>query len=359
MKRTRLDVEDLYILGAGSSYALSKVNTHKKDYHNQTSPLDKDFLNCFYQEFSSGSDWKYESFNLLKGGWLDKSDFISEGLESAIIKRVSQFEFLSNLNKERSRRKCSNKDYLYHLSHLIAFYLSKTRSNSSGNTKVFINNVFPTIESIESYRNRIITFNYDILLDRVLLDRKVPIRQIYFDRLVNSKPDGIERKSSEKFLHPLILKMHGSINWHCDRSNFDEILFGEIDPKKKFPIFLGQKSPLPKDNNSPLIIPPIPNKPLTRVSLFKFLWSTAFEYLHEAKRIIIIGYSCPNTDTLAKVLFSHFNNKELREIIVVDPDPIILKKYRELIDLPKNNKVQWKYFGSFEDYIKVEMPRVP
>jgi len=356
MKRARLDVEDLYILGAGSSYALSKVNTHKKNYHNQTSPLDRDFLNCLNLEYGSGSDWKYDSFNLLHRGWLEKSHFPSEGLESAIIKRVSQFEFLSNLNKVRTRGKCSNEDYLNHLSHLITSYLTKVKSNSSGNTKHFINNVFPIGPTTESYKNRIITFNYDTILDRVLLDRGLSVRKVYFDKLVNSRSEGTKRTSYQKFSHPLILKMHGSVNWHCERDNFDKILFGEIEPTKEFPIFLGKKSPLPSDSNSPLIIPPIPNKPLTRVSLFKFLWSTAFEYLHEAKRIIIIGYSCPNTDSLAKVLFSHFTNKGLREIIVVDPDPIILKKYRELIELPKNNKIQWKYFGSFEDYIKLEMP---
>jgi hypothetical protein len=354
MKRpdARLPVDTLYVLGAGASHSLSHLNTVRSDAIKYITPLDKDFLSKINANILK-KGWKRTSTKKLSSDWLDEGDVFAEGLEKAIIKRVSQFDFLSNLNPERARRKCSNEDYLNHIVHLVTAYLLRCKSNKTGATKKFINHVFP-IGNKEEFKNRIVTFNYDTLIEKPLLERGISMRKIYFDRIVSNIEEGFSRTNAQKHINPLIIKLHGSVNWRCERKNFNELIFGNPG-KSKYPIWVCDQIPNPTDNNSPLIIPPIPNKPITRSILFKFLWTTAFEYLHEAKNLVIVGYSCPQTDTLARTMFTHFKNKKIETISIVDPNVISLKNYKEMIN-PKqiSQNVLWKYYGSFNEYIKLE-----
>lgn len=346
----RQKIDTLYILGAGASFALSHIKAHTKTTPKSVTPLDKDFLRCLNVHKPS-TGWRRRAIKEIEDGWLDDSNLFQEGLEQAIIKRVSQHDFLHNINPARTRMKCSNEDYVNNLTHLITAYLLKSKSNSSGNTKEFVNHVFPIGEKVDAYKNRIITFNYDTLIDRPLLERGISFKKIYFDRIVKEKSDGTRRDANQKFLHPLILKLHGSANWRCSRNDFNKLLTG--DPQaEKFTIWLSDVAPTPEDDDSPLIIPPIPQKPITRSILFKHLWTTAFEYIHEAKEIVIVGYSCPYTDALARAMFTHFKNKSLNTITVVDPNAGALKNYREMINQNQlSGSITWKYYGSFSEYI--------
>ena len=353
-KGLRQEIETLYILGAGASFALSQIKAIKGKMPKSVTPLDKDFLHCV--EINKPSKgWRRTAIDEIKNGWLDESNVFGEGLEQAIIKRVSQYDFLSNINPARTRLKCSNEDYVNYLTHLITAYLLKAKSNSSGDTKAFVNFVFPIGDKVDTYPNRIITFNYDTLIERPLFERGVSFKKIYFDRIVKEKSDGWNRNADQKFLHPLILKLHGSANWRCSRSDFNKLLTG--DPQEeKFTIWTSDKAPTPYDDDSPLIIPPIPQKPITRSILFNFLWTTAFEYMHEAKEIVIVGYSCPFTDTLARAMFSHFKNKTLENITVVDPNAGALKNYRDMINTSQlSNNLKWNYYSSFKEYIRVKI----
>lgn len=354
IKTNRQEVDTLFILGAGASYSLTSVKAIKRDHISTIAPLDKDFLNCL-KKSSPNRGWKKNAYELLESSWLDRENLESHGLEEAIIKRVSQFDFLSNLHPIKTRGKCSNEDYLNNLSHLIAEYLKKCKSNTSGARNKFVKNIFPSGVKPEKYKNRIITFNYDTLIERPLIERKISKKKIYFDRIVSKKEDGTRRSSSEIFLHPLVLKLHGPINWRCDREHFDQIIGGSVKQNEKLVIWSDDKNiPKPDDDESPLIIPPIPNKPITQTSLFNFLWTTAFEYMHEAKRIVIVGYSCPPTDTLARALFTHLSSKNLQEIFVVDPNAIALKNYREMLDPKLSASVKWRYCSTFQEYINGE-----
>lgn len=364
-KQSRQQIDTLYILGAGSSYALSYVKPTKDKSGNEktnrnVTPLDKDFLRRLHNVYHK-SGWTSNSIMLLASNWLDDGSVFNECLETAIIKRVSQFDFLSHLNKKRTHAKISNEDYLNHIVHLISAYLLGCKSNSTGNTKTFVNHIFPPGLNAEDYKNRIITFNYDTLIERPLFERsssdgKISINKIYFDRLTKTKEMGVRRKPNQKFIHPLILKLHGSANWRCDRNIYDDHLFRKPESSKKFPIWLGNKRLNPDDSESSLIIPPIPNKPVTAIGLFKVLWTTAFEYLHEAKNVVIVGYSCPYTDTLARVMFSHFKNKKLETITIVDPNAETLKNFREIINQKYiSGNTVWKYFGSLQEYINIEI----
>jgi hypothetical protein len=354
MKRraNRLAVDTLYVLGAGASKALTDVATRTNDYSRRSTPVDRDFLKVL-DHFSLKQGWQKRSLEQVTSNWLGEADLLGFGLEAAVIKRVADYDMLSALYPDKSRRKCSNEDYLHHLSHLIADYLLKCRSNASGQTRKFVKAVFPPGQAVDDYRNRIITFNYDLIVDRPLLDRKISKRKIYFDRLVASRHDGTKRSGDEKFLHPLLLKLHGSLNWRCEREYFNQITNGSVDPALRIPIWSNDtKCPSPDDDESPLIIPPVPNKPITKASIFRMLWTSALEYLHEAKRIVIVGYSCPATDVLAQSMFTQFRNMDVEEIVIVDPASDSLSRYHQLMTGRVRKTIGWQYFGGFREYIE-------
>lgn len=84
-----------------------------------------------------------------------------------------------------------------------------------------------------------------------------------------------------------LIKLHGSINWKVDDKTF--------------------------------IIPPSWNKSDPRVRL---LWEEAYKELQKAKRIIVIGYSFPETDIYIKNLLALAinENQHLQTIVFVNPD---------------------------------------
>ncbi|WP_156002774.1 hypothetical protein [Thioalkalivibrio sp. ALR17-21] len=351
----RKEIETLYILGAGASYGLTEVKPQKNPYSRSVTPLDSDFLKHI-EYFKPSNGWRKASTELVVNEWFDRTPATDYGLEQAIINRVSQYEFLSNLHPRKIRGKCNNPEYLNHLSHLIAAYLSQCRANRSGQAKRLIETLFPANTPASQYNDRIITFNYDTILDRPLIDRGLSKKKIYFDRIAHDESHGTRRNSDEAFPHPLLLKLHGSINWRCNKTEFERIISGSTVPNNKIPVWSDDSgNPNPADNESPLIIPPIPNKPITATSLFRFLWTLAYEYMHQARKIVIVGYSCPPTDTLARTMFSQFKSAKLEDIFVVDPDATALKLYRELLEPRTASNAKWHYYSDVRAYIEEEI----
>lgn len=353
--RYRQAVEKLFVLGAGASYALSSVDVRKNTFARTVTPLDRDFLQRV-KHFRPKKGWPRRALDILEANWLDRDEFSPSGLESAIIKRVSQYDLLSSLHPKRTRGKINNPEYINYASHLITDFLLKCKSNNSGSTKRFANWLFPSGAGPEKYKNRVITFNYDTLLERPLIERGISKKKIYFDRLAHNQEDGQRRNADEKFPHPLILKLHGSINWRCKRDDFTKMITGSADPGQRVDIWTDDRNcPDPSDNVSPLIIPPIPNKPITETSIFCHLWTTAYEYLHEAKELVIVGYSCPPTDTLARTMFTHVEPAKLERVTIVDPDGMALARYRDLMSPKVGSKAKWGYFSDFNEYIQHEV----
>ena len=356
IEQNRKKVEKLYILGAGSSYSLSS-NITGNPMGAKTTPLDKNFL-AIIKDFTARNKWVKKSVSHLAKNWVDEKPIENHGLEEAIIKRIGQYDFLSKLHPQKTRNKSHNALYLNHLSHLITIILNKSRVNPRDLDKKFIDHVFPKGTSAINQNNRIITFNYDTLLDSNLLSRNgYTPRNIYFDRLVNKEAEGYSRTGSQKFDHPLILKLHGSINWHVKTEYFNSLIEDPdgLEEQDKQPVWCDQKTVLaPEDKISPLIIPPLPNKPITQIGIFKYLWMTAYEYLHHAKEIVIVGYSCPQTDSIAHAMFSHFSNAEVERVIIVDPDATMLSKYRGIFKNKTSKGVRWQYYETFEEYINSE-----
>jgi len=188
------------------------------------------------------------------------------------------------------------------------------------------------------------------LLDQHLLKRYKP-QQVYFDAIADDR-DG-DRVFTGKERNPLLIKLHGSINWRCSTDEYGTML----DPPQQeepYPVNLvwtSDSGTAPDDDVSPCIIPPLPSKPLAQIKLFRFLWTRACEYLHEARQIVICGYSLPPTDSMAMSLFGNIRNKKLERVTVVDPNPAILTRWRELLIHKPNSIKEWVYNADFLEYV--------
>lgn len=109
-----------------------------------------------------------------------------------------------------------------------------------------------------------------------------------------------------------LLKLHGSINWKI----------AEDDPA--------------------FIVPPTWNKSDQRI---RKLWKIAYDEIKNAKRIIIIGYSFPETDTYVKSLITLAlnENRILQNIYFINPDAHASKNASlAMLDKHFENHCQYK-----------------
>jgi len=154
-------------------------------------------------------------------------------------------------------------------------------------------------------RDTIITFNYDLLVEKALRNLRVPF-DYGFEK---SKPyfhDSFIRVNGSRTPVP-VLKLHGSVNWAVTESGLG--IYGDYNNVRQLPL------------TGPMLVPPTWNKTLSPA--LSDVWDSAVVALSTATRIVVIGYSIPVTDNYFKYLVATGlqENVSLRKIIFVDIDP--------------------------------------
>jgi hypothetical protein len=199
-------------------------------------------------------------------------------------------------------------------------------------------------------RDTVITFNYDLVLERALKALGLPFEYcleklgesdililsrlgIPLDSVLNlpQSNSGVEEPSES----PLqILKLHGSMNWAHPGSNIDR-----DDAARRLEINWDDRSALEDLERSlyrpliafedystisalgwsPFLLPPTWNK--NPVDNLSNSWRSAVSALATATRIIIVGYSIPLTDQHFKFLLAAGlqANISLRKVFFVNP----------------------------------------
>jgi len=170
-----------------------------------------------------------------------------------------------------------------------------------------------------SPNDTIITFNYDCLIDTEVeehfKERWNPELGYGF-QLVSNGPDLKKhidlapKRNRIKLKAPRLLKLHGSMNFDIFKWN-NRLLFKLLD---------GVYWDEPLDPRQSLIFP-LSMKPFENAP-FNQLWISAFKALQQATEIFLIGYSFPQTDGHADMLFrlSSRKAKDLHRIVIVNPD---------------------------------------
>jgi hypothetical protein len=154
-----------------------------------------------------------------------------------------------------------------------------------------------------------ITFNYDDVLDKALWDVK-PIHRASHEPHWN--PDGgygffcrasdscvIDSMALKDKASPLLLKLHGSVNWRIKRGSaqpysVDAIVHDEAwwNPPRREPVDLESiKLHLEPDE---FIVPPVLVKAvLSEEPILRIVWNLAFHELWKADEVIFVGVFLP------------------------------------------------------------------
>jgi hypothetical protein len=179
----------------------------------------------------------------------------------------------------------------------------------------------------------ILTFNYDTVIEESFENADIwsPVDgygpNVYGHRLAwgkkwlssrGARPDQPSKVE--------LLKLHGSLNWVLD-SNSQVRLKPHpytVRTRDGHPIF---------DKVS--ILPPGWNKRIDR-NPYKQFWRIARRKLEQCQSLIIIGYSLPETDLLARALFAEVvrarkaQNHALKQLHLADPNAVITQRFIDL-----------------------------
>ena len=169
------------------------------------------------------------------------------------------------------------------------------------------------------FTDTVITFNWDVTLERGLWDREVDFRMPYTYR----------RKRQGKFI--AILKPHGSIDWFRAKDLSKRVISKtEIldDTVRLYPHFNFAKHPELAEV-LPVIVPPLASKTFEYECLKK-TWRSIYRSVADATELYIIGYSLPKEDQFARLVLrralrsnllrTNKGEKGRVRITVVNPD---------------------------------------
>jgi len=164
----------------------------------------------------------------------------------------------------------------------------------------------------------IITLNYDIGYDKALDAQGIPFT--YDAHWSGDSDSGFK-----------LLRLHGSTNWRrctkCKKIKVEK----EFDKLTKIPDSTLYNIEIAKRIYNtpcecggkciPFIVPPTWNK-LEYSKDLSCIWTSASKELEQATRLIIIGYSLPETDNFFKYLLALglSKNQSLQQIIIINPE---------------------------------------
>lgn len=240
-------------------------------------------------------------------------------------------------------------------------------------------------ERIYAERASVITFNYDLILERALeyasgstslptpqqykAKETIPpellaykecnwIRQLgygisfdYVERQALKKRPGLLSHGEfyghpdNSFQSPPVIKLHGSINWFqqtgVPKAGVSQYRTGVAEDSTilldRYP-WLGFGLDAPEVGGyllSPMIITPVLHKRLD-LPPFGDLWQRAKRELENCKRLVIGGYSFPPTDFHTRRLFLEaFRDHELEELVIINPDTSVVQTAKSLCHFNK------------------------
>ena len=175
-------------------------------------------------------------------------------------------------------------------------------------------------------KDTVITFNYDLVLDDALRRTGgVPLYHLppaLLDVSENPTPQSVS-----------VLKLHGSTNWGICITCMKSIV---VLPEKvtqspdEFRTMKCKNCGNPA--YQPLLVPPSWDKS-EYSEVMKPVWKIAVDELKAATRIIIVGYSMPETDAFFKYLLTLAlsENHRLYKLIVIDLGDNVNQKFQKLL----------------------------
>ena len=169
----------------------------------------------------------------------------------------------------------------------------------------------------------VITFNWDVLLDKIFIGKSQYsnlISLIEKDRspVILDEPTNSNILSEKSYY----LKLHGSADWkYCPNK--------DCDAHNKIFISMDNLCATCFKSLNTLIIPPIINKQFKTYPFIEKLWELARIQLDIAQEIVIWGYRLPPTDFYSNWLLSK-TSSNVKKVSIVNPDCILSGKRRNV-----------------------------
>lgn len=222
--------------------------------------------------------------------------------------------------------------------------------------------------------DNIITFNYDLVLEKLLWKRNIwsPLNGYAGVNKFRNTNDKKKLEEANKCYKLQIHKMHGSICWDTEsfsRSDTSRDIFIKLDNIEKWDFhFEGLKEILNRDpikpssqdeaqnsqgyagkHNPPWILPSF-IKPFERKEFYE-IWQSAIDVLSKTDELVIIGYSFRPEDSNSFLLLSMLPRE--CNIRIVDPRADEVKKNLE----SKGFKNIFASFASLKNYLEWDSNR--
>lgn len=242
--------------------------------------------------------------------------------------KIGQFARTRNKPKDWKRRK---KD----LEELIRRVMIQTTCDTSSSPHKAIES--PIHQKLTKYifkGDTLVTFNYDTVIEESFLNADLWTPKGGYGDNVHGHGFDWSRKwfntrnsSTNNKSDILLLKLHGSLNWDLYKNN------NQVRIKPRPYVTRTNRGRPVRDKVS--ILPPGWNKRIDR-NPFNELWRVTRLRLEKCKTLVVIGYSLPETDLLARALFNEVvrtrvaRGSDLKQLHLVDPSDKSIQKFVDL-----------------------------
>lgn len=196
----------------------------------------------------------------------------------------------------------------------------------------------------------IITFNYDLFLERVLESLAVHGHKDVFGYPGCYRLDGVSRTPPvsgmpqfqiREFNHVgvSLFKLHGSMNWQSNHTSNSPTPSALLNPDRELHVLdstmipgsLSWRRDKRMVHMKPIIVPPVSGKRGMMHKSVLELWSRAGVTLQGADRVIVAGYSCPPLDLESRILLSeNMRANSAKRVYVIDPNPATAVKFFDI-----------------------------
>lgn len=189
----------------------------------------------------------------------------------------------------------------------------------------------------------VLTFNYDLVVERAL--KELPSVPQFGDWIY-----GFGRRPEGNSKIPTLYKLHGSVNWTLREgsSNFEarQDTWGDFDEQ---PGYRAHSS----DSLFPIMLPYWDKK--VEDPPWRQIWKQAAEHLHKTSRLIVWGYSLPQTDLKAlELLKLSVGRGCLEDVCIIDPSAEVRTRWRAMFHKQKF----WPY-AKIEEFLEHPPPWWP
>lgn len=197
------------------------------------------------------------------------------------------------------------------------------------------------------YTDTVITFNWDITLEKAIDDRKgdFAVQNTYRRKRTNPK-------------HFVVLKPHGSIDWF-DKAKLPKAVKDAVTLDRKYVVYpyLDFAEHPQVRNLQPLIVPPLATKEFS-ADFLKKTWCGIYRAVSDATDLFVIGYSLPKEDQFARLVLRrairanlqkhHRGEKLPLTMSLVNPDDSVAVTFTRMAALQFGVKY---YQARFEDFV--------